>query len=209
LPARWLPVDPDLTQPGNRPSLVPDRGELPDPTPPKPRHRWPVAALAVLLLVAGALGGFGWWRHAHDSKTFTDDDGFLRVTVPTSWAHDVSLSGWMPPDSPYTQAAMSIGTERDWQASGDGVFVGLMPESRLPTTLPHHPACSSPGATETSPPGDGDPTVTAVSTGCPGGGVIIERAQQVSSTRLLWVQVRGDRSTAEQVLASVRARGLS
>src|SRR5690242_15415349 len=35
LPARWLPVDPELTQPGNRPSLVPDRGELPDPTPPR------------------------------------------------------------------------------------------------------------------------------------------------------------------------------
>jgi serine/threonine protein kinase len=209
LPARWLPVDPELTQPGNRPSLVPDRGELPDPTPPRRARRWPVAALAMVLLLAGALGGFAWWRHAHDSRTFTDDEGLLQVTVPSSWARDVSLSGWVPPDTTYTQAALTIGSERDWQVSGDGVFVGLMPETRLPTTLPRHPACSSPPTMETAPPGVGDPTVTAVSTGCPGGGVVIERAQQVSPTRLLWVQVRGDRHTAEQVLASVRTRGLS
>jgi eukaryotic-like serine/threonine-protein kinase len=209
LPARWLPVDPELTQPGNRPSLVPDRGELPDPTLPRRRRRWPVAALAVLLLVAGSLGGFAWWRQAHASRTFTDDQGLLRVTVPSSWARDVSLSGWVPPDSAYRLAALSVGTRPDWQASGDGVFVGLMPETTLPTTLPHHPTCSSPGTPETAPPGVGDPTVTATSTGCRGGGVIIERAEQVSPTRLLWVQVRGDRDTAEKVLESVGTRGLS
>ncbi len=71
LPARWLPVDPELTQPGNRPSLVPAREDLPAPVPPKRRRRWPAAVLALVLLVAGGAAGFVAWqrtacrRHAH------------------------------------------------------------------------------------------------------------------------------------------------
>jgi hypothetical protein len=50
--------------------------------------------------------------------------------------------------------------------------------------------------------------MTAISTGC-GGDVIIERAVQVSPTRLLWVQVRSDDlPTARAVLESVQTYGL-
>jgi serine/threonine protein kinase len=206
LPARWLPVDPDLTQPGNRPSLVPAQEDLPDPVPPKRRRWWPAAVLGLVLLVAGTLGGFAWWRGAHDTETFTDDDGTLSVTVPRSWARDVSLNGWMPPDSTFSQSALAVGDRGDWRASGEGVFVGLMPENKLPKTLPQHPGCTKTGSLQRST--EGDPALTAISTGCPGGGVIIEHAVQVSPNLLLWVQVRSDdEKTAQDVLSSVQTRG--
>ncbi len=208
LPTRWLPVDPDLTQPGNRPSLVPDPGDLPSPVPPKRRPRWPAAVLALVLLAAGAVGGYAWWQEGHRTRTFTDADGILSVTVPSSWARDVAPKGWTPPNSPLTQSALSVGDSSSWATSkhGEGVFVGLLPEDRLPQKLPGHPTCRHPGAAEHST--EGDPTLTATSTGCPG--VIIERATQVTSTRLLWVQVRSsDERTAEVVLESVATRGIS
>jgi serine/threonine protein kinase len=209
LPARWLPVDPELTQPGNRPSLVPAPDELPAPVAPKrkPARWWPAAVLSLVLLVAGGVGGWLWWRDTHDTKTFTDSDGTLSVTVPRAWARDVSLDGWRPPDSPtFTQSALAVGDRGDWRAHGQGVFVGLMRESALPKTLPQHPTCRKPGVPRAGT--QGDPSLTAVWTGCSGGDVIIEHAEQVSATRLLWVQVRSDdQKTAEDVLRSVRTHG--
>jgi eukaryotic-like serine/threonine-protein kinase len=208
LPARWLPVDPELTQPGNKPSLRPAADALPAPVPPKRRPWWPAAVLALVLLVAGGIGGFAWWRSAHDLKTFTDDEGILRVTVPSSWARDVSLAGWMAPGtSTFKQPALSVGDKPDWRLSGEGVFVGLLTEDKLPKTLPQHPACTNQGKAERDT--GADQRLTEVSTGCPGSAVIIERAQLVSPSRLLWVQVRSDdEATAQHVLASVSARGL-
>jgi eukaryotic-like serine/threonine-protein kinase len=47
--------------------------------------------------------------------------------------------------------------------------------------------------------------MTVTSSECRGSNVIIERAVQVTSTELLWVQVRGDdEATARDVLDSVR-----
>ncbi len=112
----------------------------------------------------------------------------------------------MPPDSTFSQSGLAVGDRGDWRASGQGVFVGLMPEPKLPKSLPQHPACTKTGALQRST--EGDPALTAVSTGCPGGGVIIEHAVQVSPSRLLWVQVRSDdQNTAEDVLRSVETHG--
>jgi hypothetical protein len=188
---------------------VPTPDELPEPVPPKrPRRRaWVAAALGLVLLVAGAVGGFAAWRGTHDSKTFRDDDGTLSVTVPSSWARDVSLDGWRPPDSPqFNQPALAVGDRPDWRASGQGVFAGLLPEGKLPKKLPQHPTCAKPGKTEAGT--EGDPSLSSVSTGCPGGGVILEHAVLVSATRMLWVQVRSDDlETARSVLASVQTYG--
>jgi serine/threonine protein kinase len=210
LPARWLPIDPELTQPGNRPSLVPTPGELPALVPPKRRRRWPAAVLALVLLVAGVAGGFTWWRGAHDTSTFVDADGTLKVTVPASWARSVAEDGWVPPGSTFNQSALSVGNSKDWRTSkqGQGVFVGLMPISpadTLPNTLPQHPSCSSQGEPKEST--HGDPARTVISTGCPGG-VIIEHVVQISADMLLWVQVRSaDEQTAKTVLGSVQTQG--
>jgi serine/threonine protein kinase len=207
LPERWLPLDADLTQPGNKPSLAASADDLPEPVAPKRPRRWPAAVLALVLLVVGGLAGFAWWRGSHDTEQFVDDDGILSVTVPSSWAREVSRSGWVPPGSTFSESALSVGDREDWQTSGQGVFVGLLPEDRLPSTLPHHPDCTTTGEPEQGAPG-ADPSLTATSTGCPGGSVIVERAVQVNAGTLLWVQVRSDdEQTAQDVLGSVRARG--
>jgi hypothetical protein len=203
LPERWIPLDPELTQPGNKPSLVPGTGDLPDPVPPR-RRRWPAAVLAVVLLVAGSVGGFAVWRNTHGRVSLTDDSGVLSVTVPRGWARDVSPAGWNPPDVALGEPALSAGDGRDWQRDGQGVFVGLIAATGLPTTLPQHPGCTA-GTTATGS-YHSDPAKTVVSTGC--GAVLIERVVQVSAGQLLWVQVRSDdRATAEQVLDSVRTHG--
>jgi serine/threonine protein kinase len=209
LPARWLPIDPELTQPGNRPSLVPTPDELPVSIPPRSRRRrWPAAVLALVLLAAGGAAGFLGWRQAHQTRTFTDADGVLRVTVPQSWAHSVSENGWVPPGSGFNQSGLSVGDAAGWRdsAGGQGVFVGLMAEDTLPKTMPQHPSCSEQGKPENTTT-HGDPTRTVVSTGCPG--VIVEHVVQVSADTLLWVQVRAhDRSTAASVLRSVHTQGV-
>jgi serine/threonine protein kinase len=206
LPDRWLPVDPHLTQPGNKPSLVPAHGELPELEPPG-RRRWPAAALAVTLVVAGAVGGFALWRATHGEVTLFDSKGFLSVEVPRSWDHEVRTNGWLPPDSAIAQPAISVGDRPRWtnQTSGQGVFVGLLPESRLPTTLPQHPLCAHQGRPQSIT--RGSPSITVVSSGCPG--VIIERAEQLPSSELLWVQVRSaDLATAQKVLESIGLHGI-
>jgi eukaryotic-like serine/threonine-protein kinase len=203
LPARWLPVDPELTQPGNRPSLVPSKDDLPPPVAPK-RRRWPAAALAVALLVAGAVGGYVAWRQTHADVTLEDSRGVLSVTVPADWSRAVSEKGWTPSDSSIVEPGLSTGDGSDWASDGQGVFAGLLPENKLPRTLPQHQDCRSVGKAERST--SGEPSVTVVSTGCPG--VIIEQATQVSATKLLWLQVRGDDlATAQKVLASVQTHG--
>ena len=150
-------------------------------------------------LVAGGVAGFARVARAARHQTYQDQDGTLSVTVPMAWARDVSLDGWTPPDTHVRPVGAGGRRPCRLAASGQGVFVGLLPETKLPKKLPQHPSCTDPGVAK--PGSDGDPSLTAVSTGCPGGGVILERAEQVSATRLLWVQVRSDdQKTAEDVL---------
>ena len=68
--------------------------------------------------------------------------------------------------------------------------------------MPQHPECDR-AEEPISDEADGDPSVTVVYTGCPGG-VTVERVVQVTANRLLWVQVRSaDRATANAVLDGV------
>jgi serine/threonine protein kinase len=206
LPERWLPLDADLTQPGNKPSLVSEESDLPEPVAPARAPRWPAVVLAAVLLVAGGIGGWLLWQVTHGTVSYTDDSGHLSVTVPRAWDRHVDLEGWRPPDSSVAEPGLSIGDRNDWRSSraGQGVFVGVLPESALPTTMPQHPGCAEVGKPVLT--SRGIPTVTVTSTGCPGG-VIIERARLLSATQLLWVQVRGDDvATARDVLDSVRTR---
>ena len=207
LPARWLPVDPDLTQPGNRPSLVPGSEDLPAPV--APRRSPPLAGSrpGVVLLVAGAVAG-------------------LRRLAPHARGRDRRGRSWGPVGDrarrleprgvtpgldaarQHDRRAGAVGGRRRHLGVGRRTGRACSPDCS-PRTSCRRRCHSTRGATASGKARrstSGEPSVTVVSTGCPG--VIIEQATQVSATKLLWVQVRGDDlSTAQDVLDSVRTHG--
>ena len=195
---RVLPIDPQRTQPGARPSPLTAQPPLADPTPPKGTggRRGLVVVAAVVLLVAGAVGGYAAWLGLDDgSTTLSDSRSTLSVTVPDDWDRDTATDGWQPPDADTTYPALSVGSSADWETTGgEGVFVGVLPGSKLPRTAPGHPECGPPEDTIDDE-RDGDRSMTVYFTDCPF--VTVERVVQVAANRLLWVQVRADRrSTA-------------
>lgn len=213
LPERWLPLDPHLTQPGARPTSLPDKEALPDPVPPRrPRSRRVVAALVGAGLVALAAGvGAGLLVQdltATDPVRVTDSTSSLEVTVPRDWTAETATGQWTPPDQDLQLPALSLGTEPGWNETGsdaEGVFVGVLPADDMPEELPGHGECD----TVLDPVSDvdgQDPVLTQVATGCPG--VVVERVRQVAQNRYLWIQVRSsDRATAYDVLEQVSAPG--
>jgi tRNA A-37 threonylcarbamoyl transferase component Bud32 len=210
----WLPVDPDLTQPGPRPTSGPG-GALPPVSTQRPgQRRRSVLVAAVVALLGLGLGVPGGYlvqqalEEPPEDPTFTDDSGVLSVTVPRAW-DAVADRGWRPPnaESPATFAALSVGGSADWaeEAAAHGVFVGLLPGEELPEQTPQHPECdNADGVVDSTV--DGRPSSTTYYSGCPGG-VTVERVALVAGNRLLWVQVRStDRATATSVLESVVTR---
>ncbi|HEX5086645.1 MAG TPA: protein kinase [Nocardioides sp.] len=209
----WLERDPELTQPGPRPTLPPDHGALPEPTLPRRRGRR-LAILSVvglLALVVGATAGYAVQHERRPSeRTVFDSTGTLSVTVPSSWDRADALDGWTPPGTDTQMPALSVGTSPDWAAKGsdEGVFLGLLSATDLPDAVPQHPECDSAGRTvdDTR---DGDASMTVVYSDCPGGTVLVERIVQVSTNTLMWVQIRSDdRATANGVLDDVETHGL-
>lgn len=215
----WLPLDPELTQPGARPSPLPTGAPLGDPTPPRRRPRRVRVALgtlgALVLLAGGAAAGLVLQRDDQGQVTVSDDEGTVVVTVPHAWDGAVSTSGWVPPNTEEGSTefpAVSVGTSRSWTtaASGHGVFAGILPGSELPDQVPQHPECAQAGEPLVDDNSAlGGASVTVFYSECPGGGVTVERTVEVTTTLLLWVQVRSeDRATANEVLDSVDVRGM-
>ena len=219
-----LPVDPQLTQPGLRPSPQPAPAS---PTAaegasdvagaagvPRRRRRWRAAAgFAVAALVAlGAGGAGGWVLERSDRGTVIVDDatGTISVSVPSAWDRAEADRGWRPPVGSGSFPAVSVGTAADWStapAGGHGVFAGILAGTELPDRVPQHPECRQ-ALEPVDATTDGDPSRTAVFTGCPGG-VTVERVVQLATNRLLWVQVRSpDRATANAVLDGVQTHGI-
>jgi len=211
----WLERDPELTQPGPRPTLPPDQGAIPEPSLPRHRGRRLAVLMVVgaLALVVGGGAGYAAQRQlAPTERTVEDAQGTLSVTVPSHWDRADALDGWRPPNAHGTFPALSVGTSKDWAeagVSGEGVFVGLLPSGTdLPDQLPQHPECKSAGRPIQDSQA-GDPSITVVYSGCPGGGVTAERVVQVAVNTLLWIQIRSDdRAVANQVLDDVQTHGI-
>ena len=205
----WQAVDPELTQPGARPSPMPVTGELADPVLPNRRRRLvAMAAVTVLALGVGAVAGWFGFRALDSNVTITDARDELTVTVPDDWDASVAGEPWTPPGADETYAALAVGTAEGWAdtTDGEGVFAGIMPGDDLPDQLPGHPRCTG-AETPVDDTIDGDPARTIWYSDCPG--VTVERVIQVANNRLLWVQVRSsDRATATDVLDSVETKGL-
>lgn len=209
----WLPVDPQLTQPGARPSPLPAAGPLPDPVPPRRRRgRVLLAAGALLVVLAvAAAAGYVVEQQGEDEVTLSDRTGSLTVTVPDSWEGAVASDGWQPPAANDEYPALSVGSTDDWTdpaSTHEGVFIGILPGTELPEQMPQHPECETAlEPVDDSFGADDDPMRTVVYTDCPGG-VTVERVVQLASNRLLWVQVRSaERSTANAVLDDVESHG--
>ncbi len=205
----WLPLDPELTQPGPRPPLSP-AVEVPPAEPAPSRRPWVAVAVALLALLLGAVVGLGVGLVGQEDRVrLSDETGTFSVTVPDGWDRVLADDGWTPPNAEGHYPALSAGGAGDWNEPGattEGVFLGLFPGDVLPSRLPEHPECDT--ADEPVSDAGGDPSMTVVHTGCPGG-VTVERVVQVASNRLLWVQVRSDdRATANQVLDTVATHGL-
>ncbi|GEP37461.1 serine/threonine protein kinase [Nocardioides psychrotolerans] len=211
----WLPLDPQLTMPGVRPSPVPAARPVASTAVQAPpvRRRWPVVVVVVgaLALAVGAGAGLVLGQQGTPADVeVSDASGTVSVTVPDAWDGAVADGGWAPPNDPDgAYPALSVGTSETWtsvDSRSQGVFLGLFPGEALPALLPQHPECEEieDPVTETS----GDPSTTVVHADCPGG-VTVERVVQVAANRLLWVQVRSaDRATANRVLDSVETHGL-
>ncbi|CAN5163056.1 serine/threonine-protein kinase [soil metagenome] len=218
----WLTADPNLTQPGARPTVRPVFGPLPDLDLPAPKRRWRRrAAVAMIGLVAAAAavaGGFVGGTALQErlaakpaDVTLADDTGAVTVTVPPSWNGARSTASWEPPNVGEGRVlpSVSIGTSADWATTPDaaeGIFVGVLPGTELPDQVPQHLECASAGDPVFSTSGN---TVTVVYSECPDG-LIVERVMQVNQSQLLWVQIRSeDRPTANRVLSGVQVLGLS
>jgi serine/threonine protein kinase len=210
MPEPWLPIDPNLTQPGPRPTALPSDDPLPDPRPPRAslRRRVLVAAAAVLVLGAGAVAGYLAHGQQDRGVEVSDATGSLSVTVPASWTSHTRTSQWTPPDQDDRFPSLSAGSSSGWSSGtgeGEGVFVGVLPADDLPEQLPGHAGCRSVLTPVSDSIGD-DPVLTQVATGCPG--VIVERVRQVATNRYVWIQVRSDdRATANDVLDQVEVSG--
>jgi eukaryotic-like serine/threonine-protein kinase len=213
---RLLPVNPQLTRPGERPQPSVPSQELPAPVPPpRPRRtgrRIAVAAAIVVALAGGAAGGYAGERALEEEPVaptdvvVTDTTDTLSVVVPAGW-DAVGTAGWVPPNGSGDAPALTAGTEPDWASDptdeAHGVFAGLLPADALPNSLPGHPECESPGSPLQDESTNGE-MVTAISSGCPGG-VTAERLVEINRSQLLWVQVRGtDLPEVRAVLDSVQ-----
>ena len=210
----WLPIDPELTQPGARPSPLVVSGALPPPKPPRRTGRRIVAVVAGVAVVAvAAVGGYLYEQRGEDEVSVTDRTGTLSVTVPGDWEKALSPRGWQAPNGGGEFPALSVGTSRNWtddDAGAQGVFLGILPGTELPDQVPQHPECRTAGAAVDDTIENNNPSRTVLYTGCPGGGVTVERVVQLATNRLLWVQVRSDeRAVANAVLDDVETHGYS
>jgi hypothetical protein len=168
------------------------------------------AVAGVVVLAAGAAAGVGLEQRTGRETTLSDAQGNLSVTVPDGWDRAVADDGWTPPNGRADFPALSAGTSRDWtrtDARGQGVFLGILPGTELPSQVPRHPECGS-AQQPVDDVVDGSASVTVVYSDCPGG-VTVERVVQVAANLLLWVQVRSaDRATANRVLDAVETHGM-
>ncbi|HEV2796703.1 MAG TPA: serine/threonine-protein kinase [Nocardioides sp.] len=209
-PLAWVPADPSRTQATARPADTDRLGSSAPPPAPARRRRLPWL-VAGIVAVAGGFG-IGWAaeQSSTSERTVEDATGTIEVTVPEAWTSQVDPEQWIPKDGQQEQPAIAMGSRPGWNTAADpapGVFVGLLVGEKLPSRVPQHFACESNGELIKDEQ-DGDQSMTVFFSGCPGADVVAERVVQLTSNRLLWVQVASDdRGTANRVLASVTTYG--
>lgn len=205
-PSARIPVDDTRT----RADAVPMNGQGDDLEEQRSRRPWlPWLVAGVGALLVGLVAGWLAQHLLNRERTVSDPQRRVTVSVPKDW--DVVDTGqWTPPGANSEFTAISAGTAAGWNAtrsSGNGVFVGVLPGTTLPANVPQHPECETARGAVTDVK-DGDQIVTVEFADCPGG-VTVERVVQVTTNRLLWIQVRAeDAAEANDVLSSVQTPGM-
>ena len=151
----WLDRDPELTQPGPRPTVQPDSGDLPEPALPRRRGRR-LAVLALVGLLALAVGGGAGYAAQRElaptERTVTDDDRHPVGHRPGRLGprRRARRAGRRP--TPTARFAGALGRHqhglghrrtRPARASSSA----LLPGTDLPEQVPQHPECEYRGRT--------------------------------------------------------------
>ncbi len=210
-PLAWIPSDPELTQAAAQPEDTGRLSDLEGPVTTRRRRRLPWLVAGIVALAGGF--GIGWAteQSSTSERTVEDATGTIEVTVPESWTAQVDPEQWVPRLEGQTeQPGIATGSRPGWNTADDpapGVFVGLLRGEKLPSRVPQHFACENSGELIKDL-RNGDESMTVFFSGCPGADVVAERVVQLTSNRLLWVQVASDdRGTANRVLQSVTTYG--
>ncbi len=173
------------------------------------RGRWVVAALLALILGGGA--GFFAERYYEPRRVVPVSQGSFTAKVPKELAGFVVQGNWRPPGSPTDRPAFRVSRDDNWTAPGTstrGLFVGVMPQAtdadkKLAGGAQY--GCNSDNELTKSSI-NGYDAVDRISTGCPGGNMLLQRVATFGGYSLL-VQVQV--SAADQARALEIANSIS
>jgi hypothetical protein len=152
-----------------------------------------VAALLALILGGGA--GFFAQRYYEPRRIVDVAGGHFTARVPKDLAGFVVDGDWRPPGSSEALSAFRVSKEDSWGAPGTstpGLFVGVIP-------TPDNPAKNLVSGQQFGCSSDGDPTPQSVdnyevldkiSTGCPGGNMLLQRVATFPAGYSLLIQVQ-------------------
>jgi serine/threonine protein kinase len=192
VPAAEMPAPAPAAAPVDQATALASSNEPTVPVKPKRRRRAAViTTLAALVLAAG--GGYGGYQYVL-TRPIKVDDKPLSVEVPRSWKQK-AVDG---------QQSLLVSTKTSaWQtnSSVEGVFVGVVNATSLPTSVTAPDGCTALGSGAQSAV-DGQPAVT-FQLSCGSNPSIVEQYRQVNRTTLLRIQVRAsDQKTRTSVLES-------
>lgn len=180
------------------------------PTKRRRRGRWVVAALLALILGGGA--GFFAERYYEPRRVVPVTQGSFTAKVPKELAGFVVQGNWRPPGSPTDRPAFRVSRDDTWTAPGTstrGLFVGVMPQATDPDkklTGGAQYGCNSDNELTRSSI-NGYDAVDRISTGCPGGNMLLQRVATFPGGYSLLVQVQV--SAADQARALAIANSIS
>ena len=149
--------------------------------PPRRRRAGVLTALAAVVLAAG--GGYGGYQYVLTRPVKVESKG-LSVEVPRQWGEQATAD-----------KSLVVSTDTStWQTNPDteGVYVGLVSATQLPTSASAPPGCTGGDTGEKS----GD--VVTFRYNCNNVPTVLEQYKKVNATTLLRVQVRDDNAKGRQ-----------
>jgi hypothetical protein len=189
VPAAEMPTPSPTTGPVDQATALASAGQSTVAAKPQRRRRAGVfTALAAVVLAAG--GGYGGYQYVLTRPVKVENKG-LSVEVPRQWGEQATAD-----------KSLVVSTDTaTWQTNPqtEGVYVGLVNATQLPTSASAPPGCSG-ADPETS----GDDVVT-FRYSCNNVPTVLEQYKKVNDTTLLRVQVRDDNPKSRQAVVDSAA----